>query len=66
MNLLEVEIDKTYPISGMCEITPLLEKGVIPGEEVRVIKRQGGLVLFEVIGNGTFVVRDNEAKCIKV
>ena len=66
MNLFEVEIGKEYTISNMCEFTTLFEKGVIPGEKVVVSKRQGGLVLFDIVGAGSFAIRYEEAKCIKV
>lgn len=66
MNLLEVELGKKYTISNMCEITPLVERGVVPGEVIVVTKRQGGLVLFDVLGSGQYVIRNEEAKCIKV
>lgn len=66
MNLLEVDINKRYTITTMCEITPLVERGVVPGEVITVTKRQGGLVMFDVEGSGQYVVRNEEAKCIKV
>ena len=66
MNLLQAEKNKEYEIKFLCDDLRLSEVGLIPGDIIKLVKIQGGLVWF-TIGTGTsLIIREEQAKCIKL
>lgn len=66
MNLLDVNVGKWYDITTTCQELKFWELGIMPEEKVRVLKKQGGLILLELEPRNIFAIRKEQAKCIKV
>lgn len=73
MKLKDTKIGKTYHVTdvefcndctvedGSCMILSLMEKGLVPGCELEVIKKDLGLYYLR-IDDGSFVIRQPEAE----
>ena len=65
-NLSEAKVGDTYVITEMCEIQTLVDRGVLPGVEVKVTNRLDDMVMIEIPGSGYVALRGDTAKCVKV
>ena len=66
MRLVEAIPGKKYEVKFLCEELRLSEIGLIPEDIITLVKIQGGLVWFTTELGGSFVLREEEAKCIRV
>lgn len=66
MKLVEATPGKKYEVKFLCDDLRLSEIGLIPGDAITLIKVQGGLVWFKTELGGSFVLREQQAKCIRV
>ena len=66
MTLLEAIPGDVYEIKFLCDQLRLSEIGLIPGDTIKLIKIQGGLVWFTVGIGSSMVIRKDEAKCIRI
>lgn len=66
MTILEAEKNKSYVIKFLCDDLRLSEIGLLPGDIIILKKIQGGLVWFDLGTGGSFVLRKEQAKCIKI
>lgn len=66
MTLFEAEKNKEYEIQFLCDDLRLSEIGLLPGDTIILRKIQGGLVWFDLGSGGSFLLRKEQAKCIKI
>lgn len=66
MSLLDCELGLWYEIETACDEVKLWELGLIPGEKIRKLKSQGGLIILELYTSSIFAIRYEKAKCIKL
>lgn len=66
MNLLECEPKVWFEIEVACDDVKFWELGLIPGQRIRKLKSQGGLVILELYTSSIFAIRDEKAKCVKL
>lgn len=76
MKLAEGKEHIRYTISSMefcepcinqspnCPVIGLLEKGLLPGMEIEIRNKLGGLIHIWVEGSGEFVIREEDTKNI--
>jgi len=66
VTILEAEKNKEYEIQFLCDDLRLSEIGLLPGDTIVLRKIQGGLVWFELGIGSSFVIRKEQAKCIRI
>ena len=66
MKLVDATPGKKYEIKFLCKDLRLSEIGLIPEDNITSIKIQGGLVWFTTELGGSFVLRKEQANCIRV
>ena len=76
MRLVEGKINKKYIITDVefcepcvnqspnCPVIGLLEKGLLPGMEIEILNKLGGLIHIWVEGSGEFIIREEDTKNI--
>lgn len=66
MNLLEATPGTIYTITMLCDEVMMTDRGLIPGEYIMLNKIQGGLVWFTLGDESSYMMREKNAKCIKI
>lgn len=58
-----VDVNLCEPCVGdsmSCGVVGMMEKGIVPGHIIQVLKKQGGLVWVSIEGQGEFILRDDK------
>lgn len=66
MTILDAKKGIGYEIKYLCDELRLSEIGLIPGDTITLVKVQGGLVWITVGIGSSFVIREEQAKCIRI
>lgn len=65
IDLKDCKTNKWYEIMMTCEEPRFFEIGIFPGQDIKLIKYQGGLYQVKV-GGSVWAIREEQGKCIKV
>lgn len=66
ISLIDAKINKVYKVAQMCDDIALGERGIVPGTDIVLMKKQGGLVMFKIHGTSVFCMRYDNARCVKL
>ena len=46
--------------SMSCGVVGMMEKGIVPGHSIKLLKKQGGLIWISIEGQDEFIIRDEK------